>query len=166
MKIPRLYTLSALFLLALLSGYNKDTYAQALPPVAYPDTSGKQISLKNIQGKKATLIVFWASWCAPCRKEIPSLKALYSKYKEKGVSIVSISVDQNISAWKKAVREEQMPWPNLANLPAAHQPVMELFGINAVPTLLLIDKDGQMLLTDPGLEEVEAKISSLLSGGR
>lgn len=171
MKRINLYKAGALLLLLLSYGYNRKVTANHLhgfkvtplqqtpfPDFLYPDTLGNKISLDHIKGKKATLVVFWASWCAPCRKEIPGLKAFYKDYKSKGVSIVSISVDQNINAWKKAVREEKMPWPNLANLPADGQLIMTKFNIKAVPTMFLLDTDGTILLTDPTLDEVLAKV--------
>jgi thiol-disulfide isomerase/thioredoxin len=131
------------------------------PVFSYPDTLGNKISLNTIKGKKATLVVFWASWCAPCRKEIPAFKTFYGQYKNKGLAIVSISVDQNINAWKKAVREEKMPWTNVANLPEKDQPTMDTFGIKAVPTMFLLDKDNQILLADPTFEQVQAMVKTL-----
>jgi thiol-disulfide isomerase/thioredoxin len=131
------------------------------PIFRYPDTAGKKYCLNDLQGKKATLVVFWASWCAPCRKEIPALKEFYGEYSRKGISIVSISVDQNIRAWKKAVKEEKMPWTNLANLPADDHPTMELFGINGVPAMFLLDTAGQIILADPSFEQVKSRVKTL-----
>lgn len=133
----------------------------SFPAFNYPDTSGKKISLNNVKGKKATLIIFWASWCSPCRKEIPALKTFYSQYKDKGIAIVSISVDQNITAWKKAVKEEKMPWSNIANLPSDGQEIMEFFGIRSVPAMFLLDGNNQILLNDPTFEQVLAKVKTL-----
>lgn len=133
----------------------------SFPAFNYPDTSGKKISLNEVKGKKATLIVFWASWCSPCRKEIPALKTFYGQYKDKGISIVSVSVDQNITAWKKAVKEEKMPWSNIANLPSDGQEIMEFFGIKSVPTMFLLDGNNQILLSDPTFEQVLAKVKTL-----
>lgn len=133
----------------------------SFPVFNYPDTSGKKISLNTVKGKKATLIVFWASWCSPCRKEIPALKTFYGQYKDKGISIVSVSVDQNITAWKKAVKEEKMPWSNIANLPSDGQEIMEFFGIKSVPTMFLLDGNNQILLSDPAFEQVLVKVKTL-----
>jgi thiol-disulfide isomerase/thioredoxin len=128
----------------------------------YPDTSGKRFSLEDLKKNKRTLVVFWASWCAPCRKEIPAFKELYNKYKSMGFSMISISVDQQIKSWKRAVQEEHMPWPNIANLPNNHHPLMEHFGINAVPFLLLLDSEASILLTEPSLEQLEDNLKSNL----
>lgn len=175
MKFINLYKAGALLLLLSFSGYTRDVIAgqpphrinvnsrwdTPFPDFTYPDTLGRKISLNSIKGKKVTLVVFWASWCAPCRKEIPALKDLYRDYKDKGLSIVSISVDQNINAWKKAVREEKMPWTNVADFPSEEHLIMTKFNINAVPALFLLDKDGQILLTDPNLKEVLATVKTM-----
>jgi len=129
-----------------------------LPAFSYPDTSGKRFSLKDLKGNRRTLVVFWASWCAPCRKEIPALKELYNQYQKRGFSIISISVDQNINAWKKAVKEEKMPWTNVANLPDDQNSIMDHFGIKAVPSLFLLDDAGSILLADPTLEDLRAAL--------
>ncbi len=59
---------------------------------------------------RITLIDFWASWCGPCRKEIPHVKKYYEEYKNKGVQFISVSIDAKKDAWTKALKEEQMPW--------------------------------------------------------
>src|SRR6185312_15973794 len=59
---------------------------------------------------KLTMLVFWASWCGPCRMEIPTLKEIYSEYKERGLNLVSISIDDNKDNWVKALSQEKMPW--------------------------------------------------------
>jgi len=131
------------------------------PVFTYPDTTGKMINLNAVKGKKATVVIFWASWCAPCRKEIPKLRALYDEYQKKGIEMLSISVDQKLTAWKKAVGEEKMPWPNVADFPPGSKPIMDVFGIKAVPSLFLIDENLDILLTDPTLEELENKLKTL-----
>ena len=80
---------------------------------ALKDKDGKALNVKEIvAGKKYILIDFWASWCAPCRKEIPNLKTAYAAYSEKGFEILSISIDKDEKAWQKALVQENMQWPN------------------------------------------------------
>jgi peroxiredoxin len=132
------------------------------PAFEYPDTAGKKVSLNSVKGKKATLIVFWASWCAPCRKEIPALKMLYSNYKAKGLSVVSVSVDEKMAAWKKAVSQEHMPWPNLANLPSDGLPVMDQYKIEAVPQMILIDSNNEVLFTGSAFDDAKQKVEEVI----
>ena len=81
------------------------------------DINAKQHTFKEaIEGKKYLLLVFWASWCEPCRAEIPNLKLFNTKYGKK-LNIVSLSIDDHYEFWKKAVEKENMPWLNLSGLP-------------------------------------------------
>jgi thiol-disulfide isomerase/thioredoxin len=105
------------------------------------DEAGKSYTLEQLlKGKKYLLIDFWASWCAPCRKEIPNVKKNYEQYKNHGFEVVSISIDQNAAAWKKAVQQEQLKWPNFLSPAVANQ-----FKVRAVPTMYLIDANGVVL---------------------
>ena len=78
---------------------------------------------------------FWASWCGPCRKEIPNLKKLYELYKSKGLEIVSVSIDQKEDAWKKALAEEKLPWPN--GLDRAG--IADSYKVRFIPAIFLVD---------------------------
>src|SRR5690606_35410055 len=103
-----------------------------------PDQHGKKVSLSDFKGKYV-LLDFWASWCAPCRKVIPELKALYEKYKDKNFSIVNVSLDEKREEWLKALTEEQMPWTNLLAVNGLESQVADLYHIRAIPYTLLID---------------------------
>ncbi|MBR1469423.1 MAG: AhpC/TSA family protein [Prevotella sp.] len=102
---------------------------------------GKELTLPQLlEGKKYVLLDFWASWCGPCRKEIPNVKAQYAKYKDMGFSVIGISIDKDEKAWKKAVTEEQLEWPNFCS-PA----VADLYKVKAVPTVYLLDAQGNIV---------------------
>lgn len=94
------------------------------------DTEGKDVTLASLrQGKKYLLIDFWASWCNPCRKEIPNLKKLYKLYADQGFDIVSISIDKKKADWEKALKEEQLPWHNFLD----ETGVADLYKVKFVP---------------------------------
>ncbi len=97
------------------------------------------------KGKKATLIIFWASWCSPCIAEIPHLQNLYERYKDK-VSFVSLSVDENRSNWITAVKKYRLAWPSLAGFPKSPTRVIDIFGISFVPSFLVVDNLGKLLV--------------------
>ena len=102
---------------------------------------GKELTLSQLlEGKKYVLLDFWASWCGPCRKEIPNVKAQYAKYKDMGFSVIGISIDKDEKAWKKAVTEEKLEWPNFCS-PA----VADLYKVKAVPTVYLLDAQGNIV---------------------
>lgn len=130
------------------------------PGFSYADTSGKKKTLKDVKGKNGTLIVFWASWCGPCRREIPELKSFYEQYHSKGISIVSISVDNNSKEWREAVLKEQMPWVNLSNLPENYEDINSQYNIKAIPLMFLLNKENKILLANPrSINEVKEKLS-------
>ena len=104
------------------SWYGKKVYAELYPgggagamitPFSVKDEAGKSHTLASlVKGKKVALIDFWASWCHPCRMEIPNVKAQYAKYKDKGFQVISISTDRDRKAWKKACADEKLQWPS------------------------------------------------------
>lgn len=113
-----------------------------IPHIAYNDPFGKAVDISAFKGKYV-LIDFWASWCGPCRKAIPEIKQLYSQYKEKGFDVLSVSVDTDVAAWKKAMAEEDMPWPQV--LSPDKNKTMASFMIIGIPTLYLIDREGKIV---------------------
>lgn len=95
---------------------------QKVPGFTVEDQAGKTHTLKSLlKGKKYMILDFWASWCVPCRREIPNVKNRYDLYKSKGLEVVSISIDKNAEAWRKAVGEEQLKWPNFLSPAVADQ---------------------------------------------
>ena len=99
---------------------------------------GKELKLADLaKGKKVLLVDFWASWCVPCRKEIPNVKKQYELYKDKGFEVVSISIDQNEAAWRKALEKEQLPWPNFLDRMGA----ADLYKVRSIPAMFLINAE-------------------------
>lgn len=123
------------------------------------DKDGKAISVKEIvAGKKYILIDFWASWCAPCRKEIPNLKTAYANYSEKGFDVLSISIDKDEKAWQKALAQENMQWPNLHD----DDKVSKAFNVKTIPATYLVDSKGVIISDNLRGAELEAKLKELL----
>lgn len=124
------------------------------------DEAGKAITFQQLaKGKKYVLIDFWASWCAPCRKEIPNVKRQYELYKDKGFEVISISIDRNAAQWKKALQEEKLQWPNFLSNEVADQ-----FKVKAVPTMYLVDTEGTILAEndDARGEKLAQKLAELM----
>ncbi len=129
------------------------------PNFNYNDTTGKKINLNDVKGDKGTLIVFWASWCTPCRQEIPELKKLYDQYNSKGFSIVNISVDNDERAWKNALLKEQMAWTNISNLPGYYADIYSKYNIKGIPLMFLLNSNNKILLANPqSIEEIKEKL--------
>lgn len=135
-----------------------------MPIVAYKDANGNPVSIDSYKGKYL-LVDFWASWCGPCRKAIPSLKTIYEKYNIKGFEILGISIDKDEKAWRKALTEEAMPWKQTLS-PDINE-TMKLFNFSGIPTLYFIDKEGKIVANTSGFSpEFEAKILKILEGDK
>ena len=153
------------------SFYGKQLHDKIWPPTMegkqMPDfrfinyANGKAMSLKEcLAGKKYLLLDFWASWCKPCRKEIPNIKNLYKKYHIDGFEVVSISADTSEAAWKKALDEEKLPWYNARD---GQQGICNLYKVQYYPTIYLLDADGKVVAKDIRGEELAAKLADLFN---
>ncbi len=145
------------------SFYGKQVY-QELYPVGSKvkdftsvDSNGNEKTLSDIcKGKKYVLIDFWASWCAPCRRELPNVKALYEKYKDKGFDIVSVSIDADEAAWRKALEEEKLEWHNFRDVS-----VSEMYKVMSIPAIYLVDGDMVLIAENLRGEELAKKLEEL-----
>ena len=107
------------------------------------DLNDKEIALSDFVGKGDVVLVdFWASWCGPCRKKLPEIKTIYQKYKDKGLVIVGISLDDDKDKWLKTTKEEAIEWPQLSNLKKWEESARIAYGVNLIPYTILIGKDG------------------------
>lgn len=131
------------------------------PDFTAPNPEGKSISLKQSLGK-VTIVDFWASWCKPCRTENPNVVALYAKYHAKGLNILSVSLDKEASAWKAAIAKDKLTWNHVSNLKEFEDPIALQYGINAIPSIYILDAKGVIIAKDLRGEELNAKIASLL----
>lgn len=127
------------------------------------DINGNQVLFSDIVSKsKYTLLDFWASWCAPCRQEMPVVKDIYKEYKGRGLSVVSISLDDNTDEWKEAVSSLGMSWIQLCNPAGGSAEVADAYGVETIPTLLLIDSKGKIVLRGEPAYRVAEKMNELL----
>ena len=108
------------------------------------------------------MVDFWASWCGPCRQEMPNLVEIYAKYKSKGFEIVGVSLDQTADAWKNGIKQLKMTWPQMSDLKYWNCEGAKLYAVSSIPHTVLIGKDGTIL--DRGLrsEDLQKKLAELL----
>ena len=116
------------------------------PSFNYPDSSGKNISLESLKGKLVYVDV-WATWCGPCKAQIPFLKQLEEKYREEDIAFVSLSIDQlkNISKWKDMIVDKQLEGIQIIADKAWRSKFVTDYVIEGIPRFILIDKDGNLM---------------------
>lgn len=124
-----------------------------IPNFTVKGMDGKLIFIHDIAAKnKFTLIDCWASWCSPCRAEVPELKELFAAYKDKGLNILGVSSDKENAAWEKAVLEDGSTW--LHAIENSEIRITKLFDLKAIPAYILIDNQGTLIAFDCAMSSV------------
>ena len=106
----------------------------------------ESVSLYSVKAK-VKIVDFWASWCGPCRAENPHVKELYEKYHDKGLEVISVSLDDKKDKWQKAIEQDGLPWIHVSDLQAWGNPLVKMLGIQGIPYLIVLDKDNRIVGT-------------------
>ncbi len=134
---------------ALVEKARKMAIGEKYQDIELMNPAGEMVKLsEHVPAGKYVMLEFWASWCGPCRGEIPHLRHVYQEYRDKGFEIVSISVDENKADWEKAMKEEKMVWPQLCDPQGLQGTVTQTYNITGVPTCLILDPEGRIFKTD------------------
>ena len=111
---------------------------------------------------KTLVCDFWASWCGPCRREMPNLVEAYAKYKDKGFEIVGVSLDQNAEAWKSAIEKLNITWPQMSDLKYWNCEGARLYAVSSIPHVVLIDGEGTIIARGLHGEKLQEKLAEVI----
>ena len=124
---------------------------------------GKTMKLSDYAGRgKVVLVDFWASWCGPCRREMPNIVEAYKKYKGKKFEIVGVSFDSNADSWKAAIEQLNMTWPQMSDLKGWQSIGASLYAVSSIPHTMLIDGEGIILARGLHGEDLQEKLAEVL----
>ncbi|WP_461532761.1 redoxin domain-containing protein [Sinomicrobium sp.] len=143
-----------------IENLTKTSIGAIAPDFSAPTPEGNELSLNDIKGK-VTIIDFWAAWCKPCRIENPNVVKLYEKYKDKGLSIIGVSLDRKKEEWEQAIAEDQLPWHHVSNLKFWQDPIAQLYNVRAIPATFILDENGKIIAKDLRGDALEAKLAEL-----
>lgn len=120
------------------------------------------MSLSDLRGK-VVLLDFWASWCGPCRKENPNVVRLYEHYKDKGFTVMSVSLDDNLDRWKMAIEQDGLTWPyHVSDLKKWSSAAAKIYQVRGIPFTALIDEEGNIIATNLRGAQLEQALKDIL----
>ena len=150
-------------LVQYVEAVKKTAAGQKFTDFSMQDPEGNTVKLSDFIGKnKCTAIDFWASWCGPCRREIPELAKVYEKYKGKGFGIVGVSLDRDKEDWVNAIKELKMGWAHMSDLKFWECEGAQLYAVRSIPHLVLVAQDGTILERGLHAKELDEKLVELL----
>ncbi len=135
-------------------GYTATNFSQNTP-------DGKKVSLTDFRGKYV-LIDFWASWCRPCRMENPNVVAAYNRFKDKGFTVLGVSMDSNRDPWLAAIQQDNLTWTHVSDLKGWGNEVGKIYGVTGIPQNYLIDREGKIVAKDLRGAALDEKLAEIL----
>ncbi|WP_340066163.1 AhpC/TSA family protein [Ascidiimonas aurantiaca] len=128
---------------------------------AMADVEGNPKKLSDVKGK-VILLEFWASWCAPCRKENPNLVETYNRFHPKGFEIFAVSLDEEPENWLKAIEKDALTWHHVSDLLGSDNEAGLIYGVNGIPDNFLINEQGVIIDRNLRGEALNKKLEELL----
>ena len=146
----------------MVSSMQATSIGSMAPDIVLNSPEGKEIALSSFKGK-VVLVDFWASWCGPCRKEMPNVVKAYAKFKDKGFEIFGVSLDKEGDRWVEAIKNDGITWPQVSDLKHWESDVVRLYNIQGIPYTVLLDREGKILAKNLRGAELEQKLAEVLN---
>lgn len=136
---------------------------EPLVDVAQPDTTGQLMRLSEQLGDSYTLVDFWASWCGPCRAENPNVVKAFELYKDKGFTVVGISLDRGKEEWVKAINDDNLTWAHMSDLQFWDSEPAAKYGVRSIPSNVMLDENGVIVAKDLREQELQDWLAERLN---
>ncbi len=133
------------------------------PDIDLPTPEGGSMPLSSLRGK-VVLLDFWASWCKPCRMANPHLVSLYKKYRSKGFTIYSVSLDRTKSRWVNAIKQDNLIWDShVSDLKFWQSEAAKTYKVSSIPKTFLIDREGKLIAKNLRGQQIDKKLEELFN---
>jgi thiol-disulfide isomerase/thioredoxin len=132
------------------------------PDFAETDLAGKPLSVATFKGK-VVMLDFWATWCGPCRAELPNVLEVYQKHHQDGFEIIGISLDEDRARLESFIKDKSMTWPQFFDGKKGKNKLAVKYGVNSIPTTYLLDGEGKIIGKDLSAEALEKAVAAALA---
>ena len=141
---------------------NLSKVGNTIPSFSLRNSINEDVSIEDFRGQYV-LIDFWASWCGPCRSENPNVVKAYNKYKQKGFTVLGISLDTDKDAWLKAISDDKLNWTHISDLQGWKNETAQKFGVRSIPFSILIDPEGIILAKNLRAQDLHEELEKQLN---
>ena len=146
----------------MLASFEKRKPGTMFHELTMKDMEDREVKLSQWAGKgNYVLVDFWASWCGPCRQEMPNVIQNYERYHAKGFEVVGVSFDQKKDAWVAAVQQIGMRWPQMSDLKGWQCAASDIYGVRSIPASVLLDPQGKIIAIDLRGKALGAKLKEI-----
>ena len=145
------------------AGGDSDLIGQLAPDFTLKALDGREVKLSDYRGKRTVLVAFWASWCGPCRMEMPSLESFYEQHRASGVELLALSIDDDPADARKYAEQNRLPFPVLVD---TDQQAASAYHVGGIPVIFVVDPAGKVRFAFEGLNSsLESELTAELNSG-